>query len=675
MPTGAHGIDHPDMAGLLAADDEQLAAALQDADLPSLLPAIAYLTGDTEWIEQPGLRPRVSLDGAILAPQGGMSEEEQEEARRVALAGLRKLRAAGAPAPLGDDRAHVRRLMQFITGEVDDDYEPLLQRELGLLDNPETREIDSLHRPAARPAPPLLDDEAFFVVVIGAGMSGLVTAYRLEQAGIPFTVIERNSDVGGVWFENGYPGCRLDTSNFAYSYSFAQKNDWRHQYSARDDIHGYFREVAGRLALRGRRIEFDTEVVAAEYDDDRCVWWVTTQARCGERRVRRANAVISAVGQLNQPSIPDYPGTDEFEGTTFHTARWDHSVDLHGKRVAVIGTGASGYQVIPSIAEAVDKLYVFQRSAPWALPAPAYHDEVQPGLRWLFSNVPYYHRWYRFYQFWTAVEGMRRFAIVDPNWQRKDSVSEANHRLRLELEGYLRAQYADRPDLVEKVVPHYPPYAKRMLRDNGVWAATLKSPNVSLVTDSISAITHNGIRTEGGTEHEVDVIIYATGFKASHFLPTIAVKGRDGIDLHDQWSEDPRAYLGITVPGFPNFFCIFGPNTNLVLSGSIILFSELAVDYVVRCLDMLAAHGNGAMECRQDPFEAYNNLVDAGNEAMAWGLKDVRNWYKSASGRVSQTWPFSTFEYWRVTQGPEEEDFAFSKPSSKVGDPADGRKR
>lgn len=629
-------------------DDETLAALLCDVELPALLPALAYLTSDMALVA-PELRGAPRMEGAALAPQGGMSSEAQEAARQLAFEALRKLRdcprtEAAEPAP-----DVLRTLMHFITGDTADDYEPLLIQELGLGSRLDADEIG---------ASPVGRRGDFLVAVVGAGMSGLVAAYTLARAGLPFVVLERNADVGGVWLENDYPGCRLDTNNFAYSFSFAQTNDWAQQYSPRAAIHKYFRDFADEHLLRPH-IRFGTEVVGAAFDETSCAWTLRLRDRDGNESFLEAQAVISAVGQLNKPSYPPISGRDRFAGTSFHTARWNHDIDLTGRRVAVIGTGASGYQVIPAIAGRVSQLLVFQRSAPWALPAPTYHEDLSPGLRWFFHHVPHYHRWFRFYQFWAAVEGMRPYAAVDPEWTKPGSVSARNESLRQALVEHIEAQYVDRPDLVKKVVPDYPPYAKRMLRDNGDWANTLKRDHVKLITDPIVEITEHGLRTSDGVEHDVDVIIYATGFSASQFLSSMVITGRQGVELHEQWAGDARAFLGITIPNFPNFFCLYGPNTNLVLNGSIIMFSELAMQHALACIEMVIAGGHRAIECRREPFESYNRRIDAQNKCMAWGLPTVRNWYKNAFGRVSQNWPLSTFDYWSLTREPSHHDYQF----------------
>lgn len=635
--------------------DDFLRAVLQEAELPALLPALAQALGDLDLIRHdagPGTGPI----GAIVPPQGGMSAEVQADARRLALAGLQRLRDAG-PKPLdAGDTSALRELMQFITGPISEDYLPLAEHELAF---PEDTGAPTWT------AEELAPGREFRVAIVGAGMSGMVAAHRLRQAGVEVTVFEKNSDVGGTWLENAYPGCRLDTSNFGYSYSFAQTRDWPQQYSPRDAIFSYFRGVAEQFELLSM-VHFNSEVTEMAFDEASSSWRLSVVEAGGSKVTHEADAVISAVGQLNRANIPNIPGRETFRGRAWHTAHWDHSADLTGLKVAVIGTGASAFQVIPSIANVVGELSVFQRTPPWILPAPDYHADVRAGMKWLLQHVPNYHRWYRFFQFWTTVEGRRLYVQVDPTWEHPVSVSAYNEELRLALEGYLAEQFADRPDLLAKVVPNYPPGAKRMLRDNGTWAATLKRSNVDLVTDGIARIEPTGIRTTDGVLHEADVIIYGTGFRASEFLMPMSVRGRGGVELHEQWGADVRAYLGVTIPEFPNLFCLYGPNTNLVVNGSIVLFSEMAAEYVLDSIRLLLTTGNRTMEVTSPVFEEYNRRIDEANRQMAWGASGVNSWYKSASGRVSQNWPLTILDYWQATRQARPEEYTFDGANQPV---------
>ena len=627
----------------ITTDDDAIRRALDDAFLPALIPALAQATLDLsllrEDIRPPGVLPAV--------PQGGLSRAQQDTARAVALDALRLLRDKPRAAPRATE-ADLRAIASWMTGsEASADYIPLLVEELAPFD--EDPRAPDWHAAA---------DVAFHVAIIGAGMSGILAGIRLKQAEVPFVILEKNLDVGGTWFENTYPGARVDVPNAFYSYSFAQKTDWPQYFSPQAVLLDYFREIADRYGLR-EHIRFRTEVLSASFDEDRCTWKLRLRSADGAEETLESNAVISAVGQLNRPKVPDIFGAETFAGPSFHSAQWDHSVDL-GKRVAVIGTGASAAQFIPAIAGDVAELTVFQRTPTWFVPVPTYHDDVPEGLLWLFRHVPHYSHWYRFWFFWNMTDGLLPAATVDEEWPNQEqSVCAANDHLRILLTMYLHSQFADRPDLLEKETPKYPPTSKRMVLDNGIWSQTLKRKNVHLVTGKIARITPGGIVTEDGTEHAVDVIVYGTGFKASRFLTPMSVAGRGRVDLNKQWDGDAKAYLGITVPNFPNFFMLYGPNTNLVVNGSIIFFSECEVQYVMECLRLLLEENHRAMDCRREVHDAYNERIDAANRQRTWGVSNVNSWYKNDTGRVTQNWPFNLIEYWQQTRNPDPADYEF----------------
>ncbi len=633
-------------SGLAAVDDDALRAALDEAEVAPLLATVAYLTGDL-LILQPQLRPDPMR---MLEPDAGIEPEQQAEARALAFDALVRWRDRGGLPAAPPTPDALRAMLEFVVGGVPmDDYRDLFLEELGL-DGADLRAPDWNKRDIA-------PDTPFTVLVIGAGMSGLLAAHRLREAGLDVVVVEKDRDVGGTWLENSYPGCRVDVANLFYSYSFAQRADWPQHFSKQATLLDYFRTCADELGLRPL-IRFGTEVIAATFDDVRALWSVEVRTSDGASTTIEANALVSAVGQLNRPKLPDIAGRDTFAGPAFHSARWRHDVDLTAKRVAVIGTGASAAQLIPVIAEQVGELLVFQRTPNWLAPTPEYHDDVSQRQLWLFEHVPSFAQWNRFWLFWRNAEGMLPLVHADPEWQPQDrSVSLMNEMLRQMLSAYLEVEFADRPDLLAKVIPQYPPAAKRVIRDNGVWARTLKRDNVQLLTDSIAEITPTGILTADGVHHDVDVIVYGTGFEASRFLMPMRVSGRGGIDLHEQWDGDARAYLGVTIPDFPNLFCLYGPNTNIVINGSIIFFSECEVFYVQQCLRWLLESGHRAIDCRHDVHDAYNERIDAGNLARAWGVSDVNSWYKNEHGHVAQNWPFSLLEYWQQTRVVDPTDY------------------
>ena len=628
-------------------DEAALDAALAEAHLPALLASLVHLTGDASLLT-PERRPSYVFMGDNRV--GAYSPEVQADLITRAKTAIRA-HLAGAPLPPAPSPVSVRKIMDWVAGaDIPDNYAPFLIDELNL--DGRTTKTPDWSAPKLSAAARRLK-----VVVVGAGMSGLLTGIRLKQAGIDFTIVEKNADVGGTWLENSYPGCRVDNPNHMYSYSFEPNHDFPQFYSTQPVLLDYFRRVAERHELRPH-IRFETEVVEAVFDEAQALWRVEVKTKDGRREVLEANALVTAVGQLNRPRIPDIPGADSFAGPAFHSASWRHDVDLAGKRVAVVGTGASAFQLVPEIAPKVAHLEVFQRTPPWPIPGPTYHHNVPEGKKWLLEHLPFYDKWYRFFLFWMLTDGLYPMVQADPDWKGGEgAVSEANAMLRAMLEAALRAQAPDRPELLEKVVPAYPMGGKRALVDNGVWMEALKRDNVDLVTTPIARITPAGIVTDDGAEHAADVIIYGTGFHASRFLWPMRIVGRGGKDLNEAWNGDARAYLGMTTPGFPNLFMIYGPNTNIVVNGSIIFFSECSVRYIVGCLKLMAETGSDTLEVKREVHDAFNVKVDKANDLMAWGAPNVTSWYKNATGRVSQNWPFPLVDYWTATVAPKPEDF------------------
>jgi 4-hydroxyacetophenone monooxygenase len=630
-------------------DDRRIEAALEEAHIPSLMCALVHLTGDASLLRG-DIRPVSTFLGD---PQGGISEAQQARVRALALEALRAHRDGDQQLPPPPSRETVREMLDFVIGqEVSPQYVQFLMQELALEGDdpyaqPQVHEVPA----AAR--------SSFRVLIIGAGMSGLLAGIRLQEAGIPFVIVEKNPNVGGTWYENTYPGCRVDSPNHTYSYSF-RPQDWPQHFSPQQVLLDYFERCASDYGLR-EHIRFETEVTSARFDEQRGVWQAELQLPDGGSDRIEANAIISAVGQLNRPLLPDIPGRDDFEGPSFHSARWDHDQDLRGKRVGVIGTGASAFQFVPIIAEEAAEVTVFQRTPPWVVPNPDYFQDVPEGKHWLLNHLPYYDKWFRFSVFWRTAEGLLAAVRQDPDWQgdTERAVSAENDMARSLLAANIGAIVGDDPDLLAKTIPDYPFGAKRALIDDGRWLHALKRDNVKLLDEPIERITPSGIRTRGGTEHEFDVIVYGTGFQASRFLTPMKVYGRDGAELQDVWKGEPRAYLGVTIPGFPNLFCCYGPNTNIVVNGSIVFFSECEVRYILGCLALLLERGHAALDCRREAHDAYNQRIDAGNAQMAWGLSSVNTWYKNQSGRITQNWPFTLLEFWELTKQPDPDDYSF----------------
>ena len=612
------------------------------ADVHPLLCAVAHRTGDLSL-----LREEFAPDQAqLLVPGRGLAAEQEAAARALAGAALADHLAAGRPDHVLTPGER-RRIYGFLAGAgVAEHWDGFLTEELAL--------------PGTDPRAPTWHlgeiGAAFRCAVIGAGASGLAAAHRLRQAGVAVTVFEKNSDVGGTWLENVYPGCRVDVPNQLYSFSFAQTNDWVSRFSAQPDLLAYLQAMTKDLGLV-ECIHFGAEVTEARFDDSDRTWALTVQVGPEDEKTEVFDGIVCAVGQLNRPSFPTIAGQDRFAGPSFHSAAWDDTVELAGRRVAVIGTGASAAQFVPHLAEQVGHLDVYQRTPPWLLPTDNYGDPFPPEFHDLLRLLPIYGRWDRLWQFWLMHEGLLVAARVDPEWdEHTEAVSAGNDFVRSMLLNVLRAQVAD-DALFEKMVPHFPPFAKRALRDDGRWAAALSRPDVDLVTTPIAEVTAHGVRTRDGEERPADVIIYGTGFSASDFVAPMRVFGAGGVELSEEWGGDAQAYLGMTVPGFPNFFMLYGPNTNLVINGSILIMVECQVRYAVEAIGRLLRDGHRTMTVRRQVHERYGREMEEGNALMVWGVADVPTWYRNPHGRVTQNWPFDLHTYWARTRDPDLADY------------------
>lgn len=468
------------------------------------------------------------------------------------------------------------------------------------------------------------------VVVIGAGFGGLAAAYELSKDGLAdVTVLEKADDIGGVWRENTYPGAACDVPSNLYSYSFARKTDWGRRYAEQPDILGYIHDTAHRFGLRGL-VRTGVEVTSASYDESTATWRVATST--GE--VFEADVLVPAVGQLSRPALPDIPGLDTFVGPSFHSAQWRHDVDLTGKRVAVLGTGASAIQFVPRIRQNAAQVTVFQRSAPYVVPKldRAYTDSHHAA----FAKVPGFAAAMRT-TIWETTE-LLGFALT--------KAAPLARVLKTLAMSNLKRHIKD-PVLRAKLTPDYPIGCKRVLFSSE-WYPALACDNVDVETDAITEVTPTGVRTADGRLHEVDVIIYGTGFKATEFLAPMTITGRDGRDLHSEWAEGARAHLGMAVPGFPNMFLIYGPNTNLG-SSSIILMMEQQSRYIRQIVQELARGGKArAFEVRRDVAQAYDSGVQSRLERGVWTTCD--SWYRAESGRVTTNWPGLVHEYQRRTR-------------------------
>jgi 4-hydroxyacetophenone monooxygenase len=638
--------DYRARAKAALADETRLRAALRDADTVPLMLLAGQLTGEDALLEH-----------ATKFITGGWSflntipDDLRAEIRERVVDALRALADGTARDVPKPSPARFRRLLSLGVGET----LPELYAEAMLEEWPQgTGDLRAVQwrKPVDTPAKAKLH-----VAIIGAGASGICLGVKLRTAGIPFMIYEKNPELGGTWFENSYPGCAVDIPNAAYSFSFAPNPHWSREFSGRDELWAYLKKIAADYDVT-RSIEFNTEIVSAAFDETASNWRLTVKRRDGATSEIRAPVIACAVGQLNRPSVPKLPGLDRFGGKVIHTAQWDHDYDLAGKRVALIGTGASAMQAGPSIAPIVQRLSIFQRSPAWVAYNPNYLKDVSEGMRWCLANIPFLERWHRFLMWWAGSDALHPVLQKDPSWPTPDvSLNQKSHELRGRLIDHITKEVGDDPELLAKVIPTYPPYGKRMLRDNN-WYKTLKRDNVDLVAAGIEAIDETGITDCDGKRYPLDAIILATGFHASRMLWPITITGRDGKTIRDVWGDDdPRAYMGITVPGFPNMFVLYGPNTNLSHGGSIFFHAECQSRHITLCLREMIETGKTVIECKQAVHDDYNARVDAAHEKMIWTHGGMNTWYRNQRGRVTTNSPWRIIDYWDMTRVLNTDDY------------------
>jgi cation diffusion facilitator CzcD-associated flavoprotein CzcO len=476
------------------------------------------------------------------------------------------------------------------------------------------------------------------IVIIGAGFGGMCMAMQLKRAGYhDFVILEKDDDLGGTWRDNAYPGCACDVPSHMYSFSFELNPDWSRMFASQREIWEYLRRCAAKYGLAAH-IRHGCAVERMEWDDATERWSVVTAT--GE--VYTARAIVSGIGALHVPSVPEIPGAELFTGAAFHSARWDRSFDPSGKRVAVIGTGASAIQFIPEIAERAARLHVFQRTPPWVHPRPDF--EIPPAVRAAFKAAPPVMRAFRDSIYWMLELRALGFA-VHPRLMAP---------LQAMAERHIAGQISD-PLLRAKVTPDYRIGCKRILLSSDYYPA-LTRPDVDLVTDPIARITGSGLVCADGTAYDVDAIIYGTGFKTVDAIADMNVAGRDGVKLADVWRGGVEAYHGISVAGFPNFFLLLGPNTGLG-HNSVVFMIETQVQHVMSCLRLLAGRKAGTIEVKAAAMRRFNTGIHRRLARAVWNEGGCTSWYLDAEGVNRALWPGFSFEYWARTRRARPADY------------------
>lgn len=626
--------------------DQRLREAIDIANIPTLLLVLVQLTGDKRWLEDP-YRPSRSR-GVDDNDSGGLPPEIQQEIRAAAFEAIRAWKFTGEIAIPDPSPETLLEMMSASEGApVPDKYAGIMTSRLQAFSRSEPASLDGLVPPG------------FTALIVGAGMSGICAAMKFQQAGIPYIIVEKQEDSGGVWHSHHYPGCSVDTPSHLYSYTF-DGGDWSRYFPPQNEIDSYFRGVAQKHGVYDE-IRFGTEVLSAEYDENDKVWVSRLRNPDGSEETLRTNVLISAVGLFAEPSVPNVPGLDTFDGPVVHTARWDQDLDLRDKRVAVIGTGASAMQLAPAMVDDVASLTIFQRTRQWAAPFPKFHKPVPEPIRFLMREVPLYQHWYRLRLSWIFDSKVYPTLHKDPNWEdTQHSINAANAGHRRFFERYIREELGDRQDLADRVIPNYPPYGKRMLLDNG-WFRMLTRPEVTLVDNADDGIDHiegNTIHTRNGNSYEVDVIVLATGYHVARMLSTLPITGRGGLSIREAWDDtDPQAYLGTVVPDFPNLFILYGPNTQLGHGGAFIFVMECQIDYVLKILRSMYESGVSEVECRKDVFTSYNEAVQERHQQMIWTHQGMTTYVRNDKGRVVGNNPWELVEFWGLLRNADLGDY------------------
>ncbi len=623
-----------------APDTAWLATAIESANVPTLACILVQLTGERRWIEGAYIPTRTR--GLEDNDDGGLPEPVQQEIKAAALEALTAW-FAGRPLALPNPSDELLLEMMSVTlGEtIPSEYASIVRHELQL-------------SPAAElTAPP----PGFRALIVGAGISGLCAAVQFAAAGIEYAIVERRDALGGVWFDNRYPGAACDVPSHLYSFSFAPY-PWSRYFAGSREIHRYLEYVADKFDIR-RHIRFGVEVIEARFDEATSTWQADVQTADGSRETLSANIVISGVGAFNKPRIPEVPGLERFTGPSVHTARYpDVGLDLKGRNVVLVGNGASAMQVAPAIVDEVGSLTIVQRTPQWVAPFPKFQQPIPEPLQDLLQAVPLYRLWYRLRLSWAFNDKLYDALQQDPQWQGEGrSINAINDAHRRHLTGYIKAQLGERQDLLPDVLPAYPPFGKRMLLDNG-WFRALTRDHVRHVNSAVVEVRPHSVITSDGAENPADVIIWATGFDVVNLLAPMKITGIGGRDIHEDWDgDDARAYLGTVVPGYPNLFCLYGPNTQFGHGGSLITVLERQMHYVMSLLEQMFAHKIATVDVRQDVHDTYNAEVDRIHGQMIWTYPGVENYCQNSKGRIVVNNPFRIIEVWEMTEKANLADF------------------
>lgn len=626
----------PDAPGQPSAD--QITRYLAELDPALLLAVLVHLTGDATVLDRyaGGIHP-VELRTARIAHE--VDPDTAAELR----AQVGRLLPTGVPILGVPDRSLFRRIGEMVIGEaIAEEYVGLLREQAGFVGNERTVDVT------------IVPPRDFDVIVIGSGLVGIDAAVKLREAGFTFTVLEERDEIGGTWSRNRYPGVAVDTPSHYYSLSFELNDSWTHYYPFGAQYLQYLKGVTNKYEVFDR-VQLSTRVISCEWDDARSRWVVTT-SRNGQLETQEARAVITALGFFGTPIIPAFADQDKFTGVVMHSSEWQSEVDLQGKKVTVVGAGCTAVQIVANVVDQVAELTTISRQPHWIIPEPV-GQEVSPAMRWAFGALPFFNQWFRLRTFWYTSDQGYAMSRIDPEWASSHlSVSPANDLVLQICQTYLDEMFVNRPALKAQLTPDFAPFSKRVVKDPGYYAA-LKRDHVQLLTGSIERFTESGYIASDGVAVEADVVVLATGFQLD-WLSTIQFKGRDGVTLAEKWDPIPRAYLGVTVPGFPNLFITSGPNAAILHGAGNNFAGECQVHYIIECLQTMVERDARTFEVSQETVDEYNVWVDAEMDRTVWQHGGTAHgYYREYGGKSIVGSPWRMVDYWNELREPKLESF------------------
>jgi 4-hydroxyacetophenone monooxygenase len=621
---------------------DELRDNLRQADPGVLTAVLAQLTGDPGVIDT--FAPKISH---VPDPPERAGMTDPDTATALVNGVVNALgRSPNANAVPACDRDFFARLLPIALGsQVDDEQVDLLLEQGGFQRSQPTL-------PRRVPIPDSVE-----IAIVGAGIAGISVALAAAAEGVRYTLIDRNAEVGGTWYSTVYPGIGVDTPSAYYSLSCEVNPDWTSYYPQGEEYQRYLVKLADKHKLRDHT-RFQTEVEALWWDAGRNQWQIHSVDADGRRETSYASVVVTAAGYLNRPRWPDLKGRQTFAGISIHSAQWDSSLDLTGRKVAIIGAGCTAVQIVDACADHVDHLTVFQRQPHWVAPRKRLTDDVPAHKRYLGRHLPYYANWNRLKSYWGTADNNYPVILQDPDWAKDHlSISAANDVLLQMCLEYIDRTFGKDTELAKKVTPDFAPYGKRIIRDPGGYYAALTRDNVDVEASEPGEVNTKGIVTQTGRQVDLDVIVYATGYHLD-FLSTIDVRGADGKKLVDEWGDSPRSYRGGTVPGFPNLFTMSAPNYSPGHGAGANFSMEVLAHYILECLQLMALRGATTMEVTQRAYENYVAAIDEAMSGTVWcHTPSAHTYYRSGSGRVVVATPYRLVDVWQQHRAPIEEDF------------------